>query len=231
MRTVPPSNLGPRIGPEEDRSGEHASPECGRQGEVRIKDLEQVILIPDRADRPLQIGDALREHQRPRETDAGDLRHRPMDSERVEAEQVHIDVTTEAHEHLERLEGEASPFADMGSNEEDAHQIPSRDSLTRECTIRFRTTGPFPPPARSSLCYDAASTSSKYRSVSAHMRADENRSWATAPAVRPRRRLSASSPRRRSIASARAFASPGGTNRAETPSPPSSTGPGTPAPP
>src|SRR5207245_3030181 len=115
-----------------------------------IKDVEQVILIPDRADRPLQVGDALREHQRPRETDAGDLRHRPMDSERVEAEQVDIDVTTEAHEHLERLEGEASPFADVGSNEEDAHQNPSRDSLTRECTMRFRTTDPFPP-TRSTL--------------------------------------------------------------------------------
>ena len=44
-----------------------------------------------------------------------------MDSERVEAEQVDLDVATKASEDLERLEGEASPFADVGSDEEDAH--------------------------------------------------------------------------------------------------------------
>src|SRR2546425_403254 len=58
------------------------------------------------------------------------------------------------------------------------------------------------------------------------MRTEENRAWATAPAVRPSRRLSASSPRRRSIASARALASPDGTRSAETPSSTMSTVPG-----
>jgi len=44
-----------------------------------------------------------------------------MDSERVEAEQVDLDVTTKAGEDLERLEGEASALADVGSDEENAH--------------------------------------------------------------------------------------------------------------
>src|SRR2546427_199568 len=74
-----------------------------------------------RSNRPLQERDAFREHQRSREADAGDLRHRPVDSERIEAEQVDLDVAAEAGEDLERLEGEASPLADVGSDEEDAH--------------------------------------------------------------------------------------------------------------
>jgi len=44
-----------------------------------------------------------------------------MDPERIETEQVDLDVAAEAHEDLERLEGEASAFADVRSEEEDAH--------------------------------------------------------------------------------------------------------------
>jgi len=44
-----------------------------------------------------------------------------MDPERIEAEQVDIDVATKTREDLERLEGEASALADVGSDEEDAH--------------------------------------------------------------------------------------------------------------
>jgi len=60
-----------------------------------------------------------------------------MDAEGIEAEQVDIDVLTEAREHLERLKGEASPFSDVGSDEEDAHHKPSGHSLMRYILRRF----------------------------------------------------------------------------------------------
>src|SRR6266581_2089614 len=110
-----------RVRPEEDHPRENPGQECGGQREVRIQNLEQIIIVLDLADRPLQKRDAFREHQRSREPDAGDLRHRAVDSERVEAEQVDLDVTTKAGEDLERLEGEASALADVGSDEENAH--------------------------------------------------------------------------------------------------------------
>jgi len=44
-----------------------------------------------------------------------------VDSKRIEAEQVDLDVAAEAGEDLERLEREASALADVGSDEEDAH--------------------------------------------------------------------------------------------------------------
>jgi len=44
-----------------------------------------------------------------------------VDPERIEAEQVDIDVATEALEDLERLEGKTPALADVGSDEEDAH--------------------------------------------------------------------------------------------------------------
>jgi len=44
-----------------------------------------------------------------------------VDSERIEAEQVDLDMATKTGEDLERLEGEASALADVGSDEKDAH--------------------------------------------------------------------------------------------------------------
>src|SRR5438093_9423967 len=144
VRPVAPADFSARVCPEEDRPREGPGQERRGQREVRIQDLEQIIVVLDLANRPFQVRDAFREHQRSREADAGDLRHRAVDSERVEAEQVDLDVTTKAGEDLERLEGEAPALADVGPNEEDAHYEPSCRSPSLRGLCRFRSDAPSP---------------------------------------------------------------------------------------
>src|SRR2546427_210872 len=121
VRPVAPADFSARVCPEEDRPREGPGQERRGQREVGIQDLEQIIIVSDLANLPFQVRDAFREHQRSREADAGDLRHRAVDSERIEAEQVDLVMATKAREDLERLEGEAPALADVGTDEEDAH--------------------------------------------------------------------------------------------------------------
>ncbi len=76
---------------------------CGRQRIIRIQNLEQVVVVANRAQDAGQGQDTTRVHQRTRDDHAGLLEHGAMQAGRIEAEQVDVDVGSEGLEELEGL--------------------------------------------------------------------------------------------------------------------------------
>src|SRR5256885_5220010 len=134
-----------RLLPEEHDPRKRLCKIRSRQRVIRIQNLEQVVVVANRAQHAGQGQDATRVDQRTRDDHAGLLEHGAVQAGRIEAEQVDVNVGSEGLEELEGLQGQPAALPEMRHDEQDSDLEPSfeaqggslRDSDRRDDGNRF----------------------------------------------------------------------------------------------